>query len=297
MRPLSTVAIAGILGGCALTGCGAPHASLVSGASSISSPSPSSIAATTNPPAPSSKGPSLPSAASQASHTPFPKIVRQAMRSVPMGLVQTPEAPTRIPYDQSGPTRSVRSTLFRGPVPGYTIRLSAAHHPLASFGAMQYGSAHHAADAARLNPYAQGPGGIVVGYEKLSAGLTGTVKRYNGQASSAMANQPWASVSWQVGRWLIEVTNYGNTRVPSLAAKHVAAALARDDLPKPQIQGAMFVSLHPTAGSNNPSMEVNLQWEKGPMEYLVDANHTAVKPVSTAIQMAISMTPYSNGSS
>ncbi len=288
----------GLIGSAAIAGCGtqsntAVASTIAPSSHQTASPSSSSARSTTG----VSAGTPITSAApssSAPSANPFPAIIGMAMAHVPSNLLQNPMAPTELPLAQSGSTTMYYDpTVTEQPVPSYSIQLSSPSASLASFGAASYSSDRQAAVAAAINPYAQGPGGTTNGQKDLGSHITGTVVIYNGQATSSMTNQPWAAVTWHEGRWLIDVSNYGSTTVPTAEAKQVVAVLATHYLPPPQIQGALFVSLYKNSGASTASMEVDAQWEEGSTTYMVDAYNGAVNPLDTAIRMAIAMTPYS----
>ena len=288
----------GLIGSAAIAGCGIQSATAVASTITPSShqttsPSPSITGSATGVSAGTpitSTAPSSPAAPAN----PFPTIIGMAMAHVPSNLLRNPMAPTELPLAQSGSTNMYYDrTVTEEPVPSYSVQLSSRSASLASFGATSYSSAQQAADAAAINPYAQGPGGTTNGQEDLGSHISGAVITYNGQATSAMTNQPWAAVTWHEGRWLIDVSNYGSTTVPTAEAKQVVAVLATHYLPPPQIQGALFVSLYKNSGASTASMEVDAQWEEGSTTYMVDAYNGAVNPLDTAIRMAIAMTPYS----
>lgn len=216
--------------------------------------------------------------------SPFPNIVSMAMSHLEPDVLRGAEAPTMFPVDASGSTvlffRTDQSTTPITGVPPYeaTYQVTFSHNrnDLASYSGTRYTSAADALSGllSIVNLNSDSGDGEV--------GLS-----YNHQAVWTKSDN---SLWWTEGRWHIRVTQSGGTQAPVNTANQIVNYLEKNFMPVPHDAGMIWVD------DKGDSMDVGVAWQEGTEVYEVSTNESCLKPIDTALAMAIAMKAYSGNS-
>ncbi len=246
--------------------------------------------ATSSPPADVSSG-SQPKPSSR-----FPTIVSAAMQQFPANVLQSAKAPTVLPTSASDSSQMYYRTwdTTSGSILNYSVQLSSPHYRLATFMGSIY-SGIPAGNSVWL------PNGVPQNAQTtnetvdLVTGIVGHGQTFVAPKDSAKEVSS-ASISWTEGRWHIEVSRTQGTRMPIAEANTIASYLHSHFMPVPETKGSIFVNVYPGENSEGQpvgtAVDETIKWQEGTHVYEVDTYSHTKNPIETGLAMAISMKPY-----
>lgn len=237
-------------------------------------------------PASSANGAGVSTQTGATSQSAFPTIMNMAMQQFSANVLVGAEAPTTVPMPASGSNelfyKTAESTTPIMSHPGflssYSVTLSSPKHQIADFSDHRFDTSAHASQ--------------LMSYTLMDVPLSGTqsavsVGQKHHQAILAVESNHSASViGWTEGNWTIRVKDTANSSAPMSAANEVADYLDAHFMPIPQDKGSIVVE---TGASGTVAV---VTWQENNMLYETDANEYASNPISTALQMSISMRRY-----
>ncbi len=220
----------------------------------------------------------------------FPSITKMAMSHV-SGLVKSSaEAPTIIPWSDTGSTvmyyRFATEGSRAGPVgliESYQVTLLSPHptDPVANFASAVFDSAAAATRDVQNEPVSLGlaspaPGGPGVA---VGSGITAT----------AGTRGSMDLLGWRQGSWVVVVGHQGS--MPIRSARIVASYLRTHFMPTPEPQGAGAEGLIAVnVEHDGPHTEV--AWQEGRWVYSTGTEPNATDPITTGLALALSMRRY-----
>ena len=221
-----------------------------------------------------------------ASQSAFPTIINMAMKNFPANVLQGAEAPTVVPMPASGSNElfyktadsTTRIMSHPGSLSSYSVTLSSPTHQIADFSGHRYDTSAHASQT--------------MSYALMSTPLSGKrsttfVGTNHHKAILAVdKNSSTSVISWAEGNWTIAVKNDSSTSAPTSAANQVANYLDAHFMPIPHNMGSIVVE---TGTSGTVAV---VTWQENNLLFETDANRYAKDPISTALEMAISMRSY-----
>lgn len=229
--------------------------------------------------------------------SPFPTIVNMAMKQFPANVLNHPEAPTVLPISDSGSNEMYyRTSITTAPILSYQVILSSPHNLLAAFSGSTY-SGIPSGDAINLPDGIPTNGHVTSSRVHLSDGIVAKEQIFVVPGPSAQETSS-NNLTWNEGRWQIEVSNTQGTKVPMAEANAVASYLHTHFMPIPQTKGAIFVGVAPGENAqgqlSGTSVTETITWQEGSHVYEVDTYSPVKNPIQTGLAMAISMEPYHN---
>lgn len=119
---------------------------------------------------------------------------------------------------------------------------------------------------------------------ELGNGITAQTYLFSADRMSGKGMSQYAAIAWQEGHWDLEVTAIESRKLPTDIAKIVATYLHNNFLPVPNNKGTVYISIQPTG-----AIQSSVSWQQDTNVYVTHNENTTTDPVTTALDMMMSM--------
>ncbi|MDB5085302.1 MAG: hypothetical protein JWN30_2188 [Bacilli bacterium] len=230
------------------------------------------------------------------------QLIHDAMTSFSQNPPVSLLAPSVIPTPSSGSSViTQRNWSTASPMPSYNVQFFQDGTPLGGFSGNGYASANDAqqsilttagyVDATDTSKYGPQTGQLESGTVDLGKGITGNYYKFTSNNPTAKTTSKFAMILWQEGNWKLEVSVNESLELPVNEAKQVVAYLDTHSLPAPAAKGEGVVVLQVSSFTPH-DIQTFVNWQVGNVIYQTRCNTPSVNSIETALDMAVSMSPY-----